>query len=226
MTPATWPIPLEPMTLPGSLVRLEPLTPDAAPHVVDDLNLAAADDAVWQYLSSDGRTPDAMRAYVADLVAQWMAGSALPFAVRFVAPSHALTGRVVGVTRLKEVVRAHRRLSIGSWLARDAWGTGANAEAKALLLAHAFEHLGAMRVEFETDVRNLRSRAALAALGAVEEGLLRAHRITRDHNRRDSVLFSVIDTDWPEVRARIAARVRAQAARSADEQSQRRSPND
>jgi RimJ/RimL family protein N-acetyltransferase len=114
------------------------------------------------------------------------------------------------VTRLKDAVRAHRRFSIGSWFTREVWGTGVNAESKGLLLAHAFERLGALRVELETDSRNGRSRAALAALGAVEEGVLRAHRITRDGGRRDSVLFSVIADDWPATRARIAARVAAQ----------------
>lgn len=211
--PAAWPSPLEPLTLVGTLVRLEPIGADITPAFTDELVRAANDQAVWRFLVSDGRTPQAAHAYFADLIAQWSAGTALPFAVRLTLPGHSATGRVVGVTRLKDVERAHRRVGIGSWFVPEVWSLGVNTEAKALLLAHAFDGLGALRVEFDTDARNARSRAALAALGAVEEGLLRAHRITRDGERRDSVVFSVIAEEWPETRRRIGERMAAQLAR-------------
>lgn len=214
-SPAAWPSPLEPLTLAGTLVRLEPIGPDLTPAFTDELVGAATDEMVWRFLTSDGRTPESARAYFTDLVAQWAAGTVLPFAVRLTVPGHAATGRIVGVTRFKDVERAHRCLGIGSWFVPAVWGTGVNTEAKALLLAHAFDRLGALRVEFDTDTRNVRSRAALAALGAVEEGVLRAHRITRDGERRDSVVFSVIAEEWPEVQRRIAGRMARQRARRA-----------
>jgi RimJ/RimL family protein N-acetyltransferase len=208
--PADWPTPLEPLTLLGARVRLEPITADAPPALVDEVDDAIADESVWRYLTSDVHTTELARAYVADLVDQWRAGTTLSFAVRLVAPGRAECGRVVGATRLKDAVRAHRRLGVGSWFVPAVWGAGANAEAKGLLLAHAFDGLGALRVEFQTDVRNLRSRAALAALGAVEEGVLRAHRIRRDGGLRDSVLFRVSVDEWPAVRERIARRLATQ----------------
>jgi RimJ/RimL family protein N-acetyltransferase len=199
-----WPIPFEPVTLHGVLVRLDPLVPTLSPTVADEI-VAAADDAViWEYVAYDGRTASAVRAHLASLVALWASGALLPFVMR------APTGRVLGVTRLKDAVRADRRLTIGTWLVRDAWGTGVNAETKGLLLAHAFDTLGAMRIEFNSDARNARSHAALEGIGAVREGLLRAHKLLPDGTRRDSVLFSVIDTDWPAVRARIAQRIARQ----------------
>ena len=213
LRPATWPIPLEPVTLVGSLVRLEPISPDQSAALAQEIASAAGDDEVWRFLVSDGRTPAGARDYVADLIAQWTSGDALPFVARLAAKDHPAAGTVVGVTRLKDAARAHRRFGVGSWFTRNVWGTGVNTEAKGLLLAHAFEQLGALRVEFDTDARNVRSRSALVALGAVEEGVLRAHRITRDGRRRDSVVFSIIADEWPAVRARIAERVAEQATR-------------
>jgi N-acetyltransferase len=213
LAPAAWPIPLTPVTLEGRIVRLEPLvtTPHTDPpaDLVDALARAADDPSIWRYLASDGQSVDGMRAYIEDLAAQWERGTALPFAIRLLAGGHPESGRLVGVTRLKDAVRAHRRFGVGSWLTPSVWGRGANVEAKALLLSHAFDVLGAIRLELETDVRNTRSRAALAALGAVEEGVLRSQRITRDGGRRDTVMFSIIDADWPSVRTRISARLAA-----------------
>ena len=208
--PADWPVPLEPVTLEGSLVRLEPLVVIPASDTLEQLAAAASDAAVGEHLSADIGSPGAVETYVADLLRQWHAGSALPFLARLRSGGGGKGSRVVGVTRLKEAERAHRRLATSSWFARQVWGTGVNTEAKGLLLAHAFDRLGALRVEFETDSRNTRSRAALAALGAVEEGVLRARRITRDGRRRDSVLLSVIAEEWPTVRARIAERLSRQ----------------
>jgi RimJ/RimL family protein N-acetyltransferase len=110
-------------------------------------------------------------------------------------------------TRLKNVSREHRKAAVGSWFTPSAWGSGANTESKLLVLKHAFENLGCIRVEFDTDVRNLRSRAALAKIGATEEGLLRSHHIMRDGFRRDTVIFSILDTEWPLAMEKLAARL-------------------
>lgn len=114
------------------------------------------------------------------------------------------TGAVIGSTACLVTDRAHRRIEIGfTWLIPSAQRSSANTEAKALQLAHCFETVGAVRVEFKTDARNLRSRAALARIGATEEGTLRSHMICWDGHRRDSVYFSVIDAEWPSVGARL-----------------------
>lgn len=206
-TAAEWPVPLKPVTLIGARVRLEPITDDAELSLLEEVAHAASDEGVRRYLRSDLRTPDLRRAYIADLVAQWRAGTALPFAVRLIAPGLPHTERIVGTTRLKGAILADRRFGIGSWYTPAVWGTGVNTEAKHLLLEHAFETLKAVRVEFETDVMNERSRAALAGLGIAQEGVLRAHRIRRDGTLRDTVLFAVTAADWPFVREQIAMRL-------------------
>jgi len=191
---ATWAIPLPTVVLRGRLVELAPLCEADIPGVAD----AAADPAIWTYMTSDACSPERAHAYVDELLSLWKAGSALPFAVRRLdSPA------IIGVTRLKDVVRLHRRMAIGSWLAPAVWATGANTEAKLLLFEHACERLGALRVELETDARNARSLAALQKIGATREGTLRSHRITRDGHRRDSVVFSVLDQEWPSVRQRL-----------------------
>ncbi len=125
-------------------------------------------------------------------------GRALPFVVRSVE-----SGGLIGMTRLKNLVREHRRATVGSWMWRPAWGTGANTEAKLLLLEHGFEVLQCVRIEFHTDRRNARSRAALIKLGAVEEGTLRAYALQEAGRRRDTVMYSVIDKEWPRVKRRL-----------------------
>lgn len=161
----------------------------------------AADERIWRYLLSDGRSPAALHRYIERLLRDCRAGAALPFAIRVRA-----TGDLVGVTRLKDLSREHRTAGVGSWIAPQAWGAGVNAESKLLLLAYAFEVLGCIRVEFHVDGRNGRSLAALSAMGAVREGTLRSHEITRDGVRRDSVVFSILDGEWPAVKAVLAAR--------------------
>ena len=127
---------------------------------------------------------------------------------------HRSDGAVVGSTSYLNVVPEHRRLEIGNtWNNPSAWGTGANTEAKYLLLRHAFETLGCTRVEFKTDAQNDRARAALAALPAEFEGIHRKHMVVRGGERRDSAWYAVIDDDWPEVKARARAAAIA-AARS------------
>jgi RimJ/RimL family protein N-acetyltransferase len=147
-------------------------------------------------------TPEAMREYVEAALAAQAAGRELPFAT-----IEQVSGRIVGSTRYLNIEPVHRRLEIGyTWVAPSWQGSGINKEAKLLMLAHAFDVLGALRVEFKTDTRNVESRRALLALGAIEEGVLRSHMASHA-GRRDTVYYSVLATEWPRVRARLAARV-------------------
>jgi RimJ/RimL family protein N-acetyltransferase len=118
-----------------------------------------------------------------------------------------VAGREVGSTRYLSIEPEHRRVEIGAtWLVRSQWGTGANVETKLLLLKHAFEHWGAMRVEFKTDARNLRTRGSLLALGARFDGVFRKHMLVTA-GIRDSAWYSIVDDDWPAVRERLQARL-------------------
>jgi RimJ/RimL family protein N-acetyltransferase len=125
-----------------------------------------------------------------------------------------VTGAPLGSTRYLALRPEHHGLEIGwTWLARGAWGTGANTETKLLLLEHAFGELGCIRVEFKTDARNERARAALAALPARFEGVFRKHMVVRGGELRDSAWYSILDDEWPEVRRGLEARVEARAGR-------------
>jgi RimJ/RimL family protein N-acetyltransferase len=147
-----------------------------------------------------------MRAWLDDACRARDAGTELPFATVDIA-----SGAVLGSTRFMAIAPADRRLEIGwSWLTPRARGTGANSEAKLLQLAHAFEVLGAMRVEFKTDARNERSRAALAAIGATFEGVFRRHMLMADGRVRDSAWYAIVDEDWPDVRSLLQARLAGQ----------------
>lgn len=184
-----------PVTLDGSLVRLEPLSHD---HEAD-LRLAAEDENIWRVTIDDPRTPEAMRSYVARALEAREAGVAMPFAV-----VHKGEGRAIGATRYHSISYPDRGVEIGfTWYAPRFWRTRVNTECKYLLLMHAFERLECIRVEFKTDARNDRSRAAILRLGAVEEGTLRSKVVMRDGHRRDSVYFSILDHEWPGVRARL-----------------------
>jgi RimJ/RimL family protein N-acetyltransferase len=132
---------------------------------------------------------------------EWFASIELGFA-------HFFDGELVGHTSYLNVREDDRVLEIGNtWLAREAWGTGANTEAKLLLMQHAFEDEGFLRVEFKTDARNERARAALAALPAEFEGVFRKHMVVRGGERRDSAWYAVIDDEWPRVKAALLARL-------------------
>jgi RimJ/RimL family protein N-acetyltransferase len=187
------PIDPVPVTLEGRHVRLEPL---ALRHL-DGLCAVGLDAELWRWTGAEVATPADMRDYVATALAWQAQGSALPFAL--VVPA---TGQVVGSTRYANIDRVNRRLEIGwTWVARTAQRTPVNTEAKYLLLRHAFEGLGCIRVEFKTDVLNERSRRALLRIGAREEGVLRSHMITATGRVRDSVYFSILVAEWPEVKA-------------------------
>jgi RimJ/RimL family protein N-acetyltransferase len=178
----------------GRVVTLEPLTPE---HV-DGLRAAAADERIWRWMV----TTDVER-WLADALAEHEAGTR----VQFVALRD---GQAVGSSSYLSLAPEHLRLEIGNtWMNPSTWGTGANAEAKYLLLRHAFETLGCRRVEFKTDAKNERARAALAALPAEFEGIHRKHMLVRDGERRDSAWYAVIDDDWPRVRDALERRLAA-----------------
>jgi RimJ/RimL family protein N-acetyltransferase len=195
--------------LAGRFVRLEPLTLDHLPALCE----VGLDPELWRLTMSQVATADDMRRYVEQALAEAARGASLPFAQVEVA-----SGRVVGSTRLGNRAPEHRRVEIGwTWLARPWQRTALNTEAKLLLLAHAFEALGCHRVEIKTDALNLRSRAAILRLGAVEEGTLRRHMITEDGRVRDTVYFSVVAEEWPSVRAGLEARLAGAACGAAPE---------
>lgn len=189
-----------PLVLAGSVVRLEPLTEAHAPDL-----LAAADDPnIWLYLPAYQPTALAdMQAWIAAARTSAAGGEEIPFAILALA-----NGRAVGSTRFLEIRRESRTLEIGwTWLATPVQRSTVNTECKLLLLRHAFEELSALRVQFKTDRRNLRSQRAIERLGAVKEGILRKHRINHDGFVRDSVYYSIVDDEWPGVKAGLLQRL-------------------
>jgi len=190
--------------LDGSLVRLEPLE---ARHG-DGLFAASRDPAIWRWLALPGAPPTrtTLASWLAASLAETAAGREFAFATVWRA-----TGRVIGSTRFMALRPEHRGLEIGwTWLDPVSGGTGANVEAKLLMLEHAFETARAIRVEFKTDARNERSRAALAALPAIFEGIFRNHMVM-PYGMRDSAYYSVIAEDWPDVRANLRDRLTRRA---------------
>jgi N-acetyltransferase len=190
---------VEPVTLEGDTVRLEPVTLD---HV-DGLWHAGRFPEVWAMRPNPVFSREEMEAQVVAALAAADAGILFMFATVDTA-----SGRPIGTTSFLNLDAPHRRLEIGAtWITPGWQRSPANTEAKYLQLRHCFETLGCVRVEFKTDARNTRSRAALARLGAVEEGTMRRHMILPDGHVRDSVYFSIVDHDWPHVRAALEARM-------------------
>jgi RimJ/RimL family protein N-acetyltransferase len=190
---------VEEVTLEGARLRLEPLT--RSHHAM--LCAVGLDDELWRWIPKPVRTAEEMAEYVAFALAEQAAGRALPFAVIDKA-----TGQAVGSTRFGAIEPAHRRVEIGwTWLARPYHRTAANTEAKYLLLCHAFETLGCIRVELKTDSLNERSRAAIRRIGAREEGTLRNHMITASGRLRHTVYYSIIAEEWPEVKQGLERRL-------------------
>lgn len=181
-----------PVILEGRHVRLEPLAQTHHPS----LCAAGLDPELWELIPYRVATPEDMAAYIQTALDQQAAGSALPFAT-----VHAPTGQVIGSTRYMNIDRANRRVEIGAtWIAAPWRRTAVNTEAKYLMLKHAFETLGCIRVELKTDSLNQRSRNAIRRIGATEEGTLRQHMITWSGRLRDSVYFSILDSEWPRVK--------------------------
>lgn len=194
-------------TLSGDLVRLEPLD---AGHF-DRLYRAARHPEIWPWWPFDpARTEDDFHAWFADALAAREEDRAYHFTTLSVS-----SGQVIGSTSFCTPRPEHRGIEIGwTWLTPSAWGTGANADAKLLQLTYAFERLGCIRVEFETDRRNQRSRRALEALPATFEGILRDWKIRADGTRRSSAYYSILEDEWPEVAGNLRRRVAAHAASS------------
>lgn len=181
-----------PVVLAGRTVRVEPLE---RRHAADLLQ-AAADPGIWLYLPApQPKTLSDMEAFIA--AAERHAGDGeIPFAIIALAG-----GRAIGSTRYLEIRPPDRALEIGwTWYAREFQRTAANTECKYLLLRHAFEALGALRMQFKTDARNLRSQRAIERLGAVKEGVLRKQRIMPDGYQRDAVYYSILADEWPAVK--------------------------
>lgn len=191
---------IEPVTLEGKHVRLEPLSLEAHHKALIDIGL---DENIWRWSPAPLRTADDMRAYIEEALAWQARGTALPFAT-----IEKSTGTVVGSTRFANIDTDNRRVEIGwTWIAPRWQRTAVNSEAKYLMLGHAFEKLGCMRVEFKTDSLNERSRNAILRLGAKEEGTFRNHMTTSSGRIRHSVFFSIIDSEWPQVKANLEQRL-------------------
>jgi RimJ/RimL family protein N-acetyltransferase len=190
---------LEPVTLVGDVVTLEPLRREHA----GALATAAADGRLWELWYTSVPTREGMTADVEAKLILRDAGAMLPFTVR-----RNDTGAVVGMTTYCNVDAETPRLEIGyTWTAASAQRTGVNTESKLLLLGHAFEVLGCLAVEFRTHWHNTQSRTAIAALGAKQDGVLRNHRRQPDGSLRDTVVFSITDAEWPAVRNRLRHRL-------------------
>ncbi|MFA9440241.1 GNAT family N-acetyltransferase [Uliginosibacterium sp. sgz301328] len=191
-------------TLIGRCVELLPLRRDHAPALLD----AAADGELWNLSVTVVPGAQTVEAYIDNALAGQAAGSVMPFAV-----VDRIRQRIVGSTRFWKIDRDNRKLEIGhTWLAASAQRTGINTEAKFLLLTHAFEALDCVRVQFTTDELNARSRAAILRLGAMQEGIVRHERIMPDGRKRNSVRFSIIDTEWPAVKAGLQDRLQRAAS--------------
>jgi N-acetyltransferase len=191
---------VRPVTLRGHHVVLEPLRLD---HV-DELWPAAAERDVWRYLGFDVATLPDLRSWVARRLQPHTPGTGnLPFLQR-----DAGTGQAFGSTSLFDIDAGNRKLEIGhTWIGASHRRTAANTEAKLLLLGHAFEAMGAVRVQFKCDERNERSKAAIQRLGAKPEGVQRHWMLLADGHRRDTAFFSILEAEWPSVRERLQRRL-------------------
>jgi RimJ/RimL family protein N-acetyltransferase len=199
MVASPFPSRVDPVTLTGSVIRLEPL---GLEHL-DSLAEVGLDPALWRWIGFPVRTKDDLRRYIEDALRDREAGRAMPFAT-----IHRASGRPIGSTRFGNIDLFNRRVEIGwTWVAPAWQRTAANTEAKLLMLEHAFGHLGCNRVEFKTDSLNTQSRQALLGIGATEEGTLRNHMVTESGRLRHSVYFSVIASEWPMVRSRLEERL-------------------
>jgi len=193
-----------PAVLRGRHVRLELLEEAHVP----DHTTAAQDEELWRWMPAPRpRDDQEMLALVQAARDEWSRGERLPFAIVALA-----SGRAIGSTSYLDIAPAHRALEIGwTWLGRPWWRTACNTEAKLLLLRHAFEELGVNRVALRTDHRNDRSQSAIARIGGVREGSLRAHRLRPDGTFRDTVYFSILAGEWPEVERRLVERLAGDA---------------
>ena len=194
---------IEPVTLVGEHVKLVPLSFEHEQGLAN----AAADGELWKLWYTSVPTPEGIRDWIAAALVMRDTLGAHPFAV-----IDTKSGDVVGSTRFFNVEAAHRRLEIGhTWYAKRVQRSSLNTEAKLLLLSHAFDTLNTIAVEFRTHFMNQQSRAAIARLGARQDGILRNHQIGRDGIYRDTVVFSIVETEWPAVRANLRMKLDARS---------------
>jgi N-acetyltransferase len=192
---------IQPITLTGRVVRLEPLSEAHIP----DLTIAAQDENIWRFmLYGNIQTQAQMRTWVQDILGRQARGTDLPFAVIYLERDQA-----IGATRYLDIRQSDRGLEVGgTWYAPAFQHTSVNTECKFMLLKHAFEDLGCVRVQFKTDLRNERSQRAIERLGAVKEGILRNHIITPEGYLRSSVYYSILDSEWPAVKVRLEEKLK------------------
>lgn len=185
-----------PVSLKGRHVSVEPL---AVGHA-EDLHVAGADREVWRYMPiPPPESIDDTKRWIGDALRKAEGGTEIPFAI-----VSTRSGKAVGSTRFLDINREHSSLEIGwTWLGKEFQRTPINTECKYLLLEHAFERLKAVRVQLKTDGRNLQSQTAIERIGAAREGTLRKHRRNWDGFVRDSVYFSIVETEWPAVKLRL-----------------------
>jgi RimJ/RimL family protein N-acetyltransferase len=192
---------LGPITLSGKHIRLEPMHPSHAQALLE----AGRDEAIWTWMPARSLTAETMDRWLQNAMEAESQGREYPFVVVRLEDN-----RVIGSTRYLDVQEDDRTVEIGwTWYSPDAWGGVVNPEAKYLLMRHAFDGWRAIRVALKTDINNLRSQAAIKKLGARYEGTLRNQRIRPDGSYRDTVIFSVIESEWPQVKARLEERLRA-----------------
>lgn len=194
---------VQPVTPSGKYVQLEPML---AAHTAG-LTEVGLDEDLWKWIPVPVRTPEEMEAYVEAALADQAKGVSLPFTI-----VERASGNVIGTTRYANIERVHRRVEIGWTFVGLAWQrTAVNTECKYLLLRHAFETLGCIRVELKTDSLNEKSRKAILRIGAKEEGVFRNHMITASGRIRHSVYFSVTDSEWPAVKRRLEEKLKYSA---------------
>jgi len=190
---------IEQIELKGNTVELHPLQAEHAASLVQ----AAQDGQLWNMKVTVIPGPDTIQAYMTKALEGRQSGTVMPFAI-----VQRQTGLVVGSTRFWKIDRSNRKLEIGhTWLSQSVQRSGLNTEMKYLLLSYAFETLSCVRVQFTTDELNEKSRAAILRIGATQEGIVRHERIMPDGRKRNSVRFSIIDTEWPEVKAMLLAKM-------------------
>jgi RimJ/RimL family protein N-acetyltransferase len=186
---------IEPVTLVGKRATLVPMERGHAPALYE----AGQSPEIWRYMPARMLCLEDMRDFVETAVSAREQGAEEPFVI-----IDQVSGKVVGTTRFLDISIPHRNLEVGfTWLSPETWRTRINTECKYLLLRHVFETLKFIRVQFKTDLRNVRSQQAIERLGGVREGVLRGHRIMPDGYIRDSVYYGIVAGEWPEVKARL-----------------------
>jgi RimJ/RimL family protein N-acetyltransferase len=191
---------LQPVKLSGQRIYLEPLSET---HLAD-LSQVGLDAEIWRFmLYGKMQTDSDLHRWILEMLERQKKGKDLPFTV-----IQRSNGKAIGCTRYMNVEAMHRSLEIGgTWYGRFYQGSGVNVEAKYLLLKYAFEYLGCIRVQLKTDARNLQSQRAIERLGAVKEGVLRNHMILPDGTIRDSIYYSILDEEWPQVKQKLEQRL-------------------